>query len=60
MDDSLNIAMDYFIRTGKAVKFPEAQETAAQAIEVAWRSGVRNRVRLSWQFGTERRLLKGG
>ena len=39
MDDALNIAMDYFIRTGQAVKFPEAQEVAAQAIAVAWRSG---------------------
>jgi hypothetical protein len=47
MDDALNIAMDYLTRTGQAVKFPEAQETAAQAIEVAWRSGVRNRLRLS-------------
>jgi hypothetical protein len=35
MDDALNIAMDYLVRTGQAVKFPEAQETAAQAIAVA-------------------------
>jgi hypothetical protein len=47
MDDALNIAMDYLIRTGQAVKFQEAQEVAAQAIAVAWRSGVRNRLRLS-------------
>jgi hypothetical protein len=47
MDDALNIAMDYLIRTGQVVKFREAQETAAQAIAVAWRSGVRNRLRLS-------------
>jgi len=32
MDDALNIAMDYLIRTGQAVKFQEAQEVAAQAI----------------------------
>jgi hypothetical protein len=47
MDDALNIAMDYLIRTGQAVNFGEAQERAAQAIAVAWRSGVRNRLRLS-------------
>jgi hypothetical protein len=47
MDDALNIAMDYLIRTGQAVKFREAQEVAAHAIAVAWRSGVRNRLRLS-------------
>jgi hypothetical protein len=45
--NSVNIAMDYLTRTGQAVKFPEAQESAAQAIEVAWRSGVRNRLWLS-------------
>jgi hypothetical protein len=47
MDDALNIAMDYLMRTGQAVKFQEAQEVAAHAIEVAWRSQVRNRLRLS-------------
>ena len=47
MDDALNIAMDYLIRTGQAVKFQKAQEVAAEAIAVAWRSGVRNRLRLS-------------
>ena len=47
MDDALNIAMDYLIRTGQAVNFREAQETAAQAIAVAWRSGVRKQLRLS-------------
>jgi hypothetical protein len=47
MDDALNIAMDYLIRTGQAVNFREAQETAAQVIAVAWRSGVRKRLRLS-------------
>jgi hypothetical protein len=47
MDDALNIAMDYLMRTGQVVKFRETQETAARAIAVAWRSGVRNRLRLS-------------
>ena len=47
MDDALDVAMDYLVRTGRAVKFREAQEVAAQAIAVAWRSGVRNRLRLS-------------
>jgi hypothetical protein len=46
MDDALNIAIDYLIRTGQAVKFREAQVEAAQAIAIAWRSGVRNRLRL--------------
>jgi hypothetical protein len=40
MDDALDIAMDYLIRTGQAVKLQEAQKTAAHAIAVAWRSGV--------------------
>jgi hypothetical protein len=47
MDESLDIAMDYLIRTGQAVKFREAQATAAYAIATAWRAGVRNRMRLS-------------
>ena len=47
MDDALDVAMDYLVRTGRAVKFREAQEVAAHAIAVAWRSGVRNRLRLS-------------
>jgi hypothetical protein len=47
MDDALNIAMDYLIRTGQAVKFRDAQAKAAMAIAVAWRSGVRSRLRLS-------------
>jgi hypothetical protein len=45
MDDALNIAMDYLIRTGQAVKFREAQEVAAEAIAVAWRLGVMARAR---------------
>jgi hypothetical protein len=32
MDHTLNIAMDYLIRTGQAVKVRDAQEVAAQAI----------------------------
>ena len=47
MDDALNIAMDYLIRTGRAVKFREARETAAQAIAAAWRFGGQDRLRLS-------------
>ena len=47
MDESLDIAMDYLIRTGQAVKFREAQTTAANAIASAWRAGVRNRVKLT-------------
>ena len=47
MDDSLNIAMDYLIRTDQAVKFREAQTLAANAIADAWRAGVRSRMRLT-------------
>jgi hypothetical protein len=47
MDEALNIAMDYLIRTDQAVNFREAQTLAANTIAVAWRSGVRNRLRLS-------------
>jgi hypothetical protein len=47
MDESLDIAMDYLIRTGQAVKFREAQTAAANAIALAWRAGVRNRVKLT-------------
>jgi hypothetical protein len=54
---------DDLTRTGQAVKFPEAQETAAQAIEVAWRSGVREPV-AAFQLGirawNKRRFLKSG
>jgi len=39
--------MDYLIRTEQAVKFREVQELAASAIAVAWRAGVRNRLRLT-------------
>lgn len=47
MDDSLNIAMDYLIRTDQAVKFREVQTIAANAIEDAWRAGVKSRMRLT-------------
>ena len=47
MDDALNIAMDYLIRTDQAVNFREAQTLAANAIANAWRAGVRNRLRLT-------------
>ena len=47
LQQALDIAMDYLIKTGQAVKFRETQTTAANAIASAWRSGVRNRVRLS-------------
>ena len=47
MDDALNIAMDYLIRTDQAVKFREAQTMAANAIADAWRAGVRSRMRLT-------------
>jgi hypothetical protein len=47
MDDALNIAMDYLIRTDQAVKFRKAQTLAADAIADAWRAGVRSRMRLT-------------
>ena len=47
MDDALDIAMDYLIRTEQAINFREVQELAASAIAVAWRAGVRNRLRLT-------------
>lgn len=47
MDDALDIAMDYLIRTDQAVKFREVQTLAANAIDNAWRAGVRNRMRLA-------------
>ena len=47
MDDALNIAMDYLIRTDQAVKFREVQTIAANAIEDAWRAGVKSRMRLT-------------
>ena len=39
MDEALDIAMDYLIRTDQAVNFREAQTLAANAIANAWRAG---------------------
>jgi hypothetical protein len=48
MDDAaLEIAMDYLDRTGQAVRFNEAQSAAAMAIAVAWKVGVRHRIKLA-------------
>jgi hypothetical protein len=47
MDDALDIAMDYLIRTDQAVNFREVQTLAASAIANAWRAGVRSRMRLT-------------
>lgn len=47
MDDALNIAMDYLIRTDQAINFREAQKEAADAIAISWRAGVRSRLRLT-------------
>lgn len=47
MDDALDIAMDYLLKTEQATDFKEAQSAAANAIATAWRAGVRNRLRLS-------------
>ena len=47
MDDALDIAMDYLVRTEQAVNFRKSQALAANAIAIAWRSGVRNRLRLT-------------
>ena len=47
MDDALDMAMDYLIRTDQAVNFREMQALAASAIANAWRAGVRGRMRLT-------------
>jgi hypothetical protein len=47
MDVALEIAMDYLDRTGQAVRFNETQSTAAMAIAVAWKAGVRHRIKLA-------------
>jgi hypothetical protein len=47
MDDALNIAMDYLMRSGQAVKFKQTQTIAATAIASAWRAGERKRVKLT-------------
>jgi hypothetical protein len=47
MDEALDIAMDYLIRTNRAINFREVQTSAANAIADAWRAGVRSRMRLT-------------
>jgi hypothetical protein len=47
MDVALEIAMDYLDRTGQAVGFHEVQSTAAMAIAVAWKVGVRHPIKLA-------------
>jgi hypothetical protein len=47
MDAALEIAMDYLDSTGQAVRFNEAQSAAAMAIAVAWKVGVRHRIKLA-------------
>ena len=47
MDDALDIAMEYLIRTDHAVNFGKVQTLAATAIAEAWRAGVRSRMRLT-------------
>jgi hypothetical protein len=38
MDEALDIAMDYLVRTGQAVKSTEVQRAAAMAIVAAWKA----------------------
>ena len=47
MDDALDIALDYLIRTDQAVNFRQVQALAADSIADAWRAGVRSRMRLT-------------
>jgi len=47
MDDALNIAMEYLVRSDQAANLRKSQALAANAIAIAWRSGVRNRLRLT-------------
>jgi hypothetical protein len=47
MDVALEIALDYLDRTGQSVRFNEVQSTAAMAIAVAWKVGVRHRIKLA-------------
>jgi len=47
MDDALDIAMDYLMRTDRSANFGEVQTLAANAIANAWRAGVRSRMRLT-------------
>jgi len=47
LDDALDIALNYLDRTGQAVRFQEAQSKAAMAIAMAWKRGVRHRIKLA-------------
>jgi hypothetical protein len=47
LDDALNIALDYLYLSGQAEQFQEVQSTAATAIAVAWKGGVRHRIKLA-------------
>jgi hypothetical protein len=47
MDVALEIAIDYLNRTGQAARFNDAQSTAAMAIAVAWKVGVRHPIKLA-------------
>lgn len=47
MHESLDIAMDYLLRTGQAVFFREVQAKAAETIVSAWHKGMRNRLKLA-------------
>jgi hypothetical protein len=47
MDGALDIAMNYLDLTGQAVMFKQVQSTAAMAIAVAWKGGVRHRIKLA-------------
>jgi hypothetical protein len=47
MDDALDIALDYLVRTDQAINFREVQKLAANAIADAWRAGIKNRMRLT-------------
>jgi hypothetical protein len=47
MDVALEIALDYLDRTGQAVRFNEVQSTAAMAIALAWKVGVRHPIKLA-------------
>ena len=47
LNESLEIAMDYLEGTGQTYPLSETQVKAADAILVAWRAGVRHRIRLA-------------
>jgi len=47
MDVALDIAMNYFDRTGQAVMFKEVRWKAAMAILTAWKGGMRHPIKLA-------------